>query len=599
MVLDPEKLRQIPEAPGVYLFKDARGEILYVGKAKNLKRRLASYLSPTTSKVYYLLKRASHLETLVTRNEKEALILEANLIKKHRPRYNVLLRDDKAYPLIRLSLRDDFPRLMVVRRKRKGDQALYFGPYPSAGAVKATLKILTRFFPLRRCSNAEMRRRTRPCLYHQIGRCPAPCVGLITPEKYQKLVEAAIAFLEGRNEALLQKLREEMEAAAEKLDFERAALIRDRLRALEKILETQAVVLPEEKDLDVFALASQKDLLSGAVLFVRKGKLLGHKTFHVRGPKEEDLWGEILKQFYDEGKLLPERVVLPKLPQDKELIEEWLSDLRGAPVKLVLPEGKERDLYETARRNAEEALRARLRGERSWDELAEELQKILKLPIPPRRVEAVDLSSLQGRAPVGAIVAFYEGEPFPEGYRRYHIRTLHNRPDDYAMLYEVLTRRLKRGLEENDLPDLLVIDGGKGHLETGCRVVEELGLTGRLGLCALAKEREKEGEKLYLPGRKNPLRLSRHGEVLRFLMRLRDEAHRFVLTFHRKTREKEGLASFLDNIPGIGPKRKRILLQHFSSPEEILRAGEETLARLPGFNRRVARELRRHLSGMS
>ncbi|HIE33291.1 MAG TPA: excinuclease ABC subunit C, partial [Thermodesulfobacteriaceae bacterium] len=302
MDLTPEMLRKIPEAPGVYLFKDGRGVVLYVGKAKNLRRRLSSYLTPNTPKTQNLLLRAKTLETILTRNEKEALILEANLIKKHRPRYNIVLRDDKAYPLIRISLKDKFPRLMVVRRKRKGDQALYFGPYPSAGAVRETVKILTKFFPLRRCSNAEMNRRTRPCLYYQIGKCLAPCVGFVSPAKYRQIVEEAVAFLEGRSRDLLQKLRIDMEAAAENLEFERAAVLRDRLRALEKILETQAAVLPEERDLDVFALAQKNEKLSGAVLFVRHGKLIGHKVFHLRGSTEEDPWENLLKQFYDEGK---------------------------------------------------------------------------------------------------------------------------------------------------------------------------------------------------------------------------------------------------------------------------------------------------------
>ncbi|OAQ21901.1 excinuclease ABC subunit UvrC [Thermosulfurimonas dismutans] len=600
MDLTPEKLRKIPEAPGVYLFKDGRGVVLYVGKAKNLRRRLSSYLTPNTPKTQNLLLRAKTLETILTRNEKEALILEANLIKKHRPRYNIVLRDDKAYPLIRISLKDKFPRLMVVRRKRKGDQALYFGPYPSSRAVRETVKILTRFFPLRRCSNAEMNRRTRPCLYYQIGKCLAPCVGFISPAKYRQIVEEAVAFLEGRSRDLLQKLRTDMEAAAENLEFERAAVLRDRLRALEKILETQAAVLPEERDLDVFALAQKNEKISGAVLFVRHGKLIGHKVFHLRGSTEEDPWENLLKQFYDEGKLIPETVVLPEIPAERKLLEEWLSELRGGPVEIVRPQDKIlTGLYETAQRNAEEALRARLKGEKTWDELAEELATVLRLPVIPVRIEGVDLSSLQGTAPVGAIVSFFEGEPDKSRYRRYHIRTVSGTPDDYAMLYEVLFRRIQKGLAEKDLPDLLLIDGGKGHLETGRRVLEELGLSEKIGLCAIAKEREEEGEKVYIPGRKNPLKLSKHGEVLRFLMRVRDEVHRFVLSFHRKTREKRALSSFLDGIPGIGEKRKRVLLSQFASPEEILAAGASEIASLPGFNRKVAEELITRLKELS
>ncbi len=598
MELSPETLKTLPEAPGVYLFKDPRGVVLYVGKAKNLRHRLASYLAPSTLKTASLLRQAQELETIITRNEKEALILEANLIKKHRPRYNVILRDDKAYPLLRISLKEKYPRLMIVRRKRKGDQALYFGPYPSAGALRQTVKILTKFFPLRRCSNAEMARRTRPCLYYEIGKCLAPCVGWVSPERYRKVVEQAVAFLEGRTQDLVRQLKREMEEAAQNLEFERAARLRDRLRAVQKILESQAVVLPQEEDLDVFALARKDDKASGAVLFVRRGKLLGHKVFHLRGREEEDLWATLLKQFYDEGKLIPQKIVLPELPAEKALLEDWLSEMKGQRVKLLTPKGELQGLWEMAQRNAEEALRSRLRGEKTWEELAQALAESLRLPVIPQKVEAVDLSSLQGTAPVGAMVAFFEGEPDKNRYRRYHIREVQGTPDDYAMLREVLKRRLERGLKEKDLPDLLVIDGGRGHLEVGRRLLEEYGLEGRLGLCAIAKEREDEGEKVYIPGRKNPLRLSRHSEVLRFLTRVRDEVHRFVLTFHRQRRETETLRSFLDGLPGIGPKRKKTLLSHFSTPQEILAAGEEKLARLPGFNRPVAQRLIQELQSI-
>ncbi len=598
MELSQELIKALPDSPGVYLFKDQRGEVLYVGKAKNLKKRLSSYLIPSTPKVRALLERSESLETIVTKNEKEALILEANLIKKHRPKYNVVLRDDKAYPLIRISTSDRFPRVSVVRRKRKGDRALYFGPYPSARAVRETLKLLTKFFPLRRCSNAELKRRVRPCLYYEIGKCLAPCTGRVSEKAYGRVVEGAIRFLEGDADALVRKLWKEMEEASERLEFERAAVIRDRIRAIEKVLEAQAAVLPYEVDADVFAVAEEKGRASGTVLFVRRGKLLGRKGFYLKGDSEEGLWESVLKQFYDEGKLVPELVVLPELPEEKGLLEEWLSEMRGGKVSIVEAKGEFSGLYETALKNAREGLKQLLRGEKLWDELAEELAAVLRLPVVPRWVEAVDLSSLYGSSPVGAVVAFFEGEPEKSRYRKYHIRSVADIPDDYAMLYEVLSRRFKRGLEEENLPDLVVVDGGKGHLETARRVLEEYGLVGRVGLCSIAKDRSSETDKIYIPGRKNPLRLNRHSEVYRFLVRVRDEVHRFVLSFHRDSREKEALSSFLDSIPQIGPKRKKELLKNFSTPEEVLSAGEEKIASLPGFNSSVARTLIEHLSSL-
>ncbi len=598
MPLKEEQVKKAPEAAGVYLFKGEKGEVLYVGKAKNLRKRLLSYLRPDLpSKTRVLVSRTEALETILTRSEKEALVLEANLIKKHRPRYNVILRDDKAYPLLRLSIHEEFPGLKVVRRKRK-DRALYFGPYPSAGAVKQTLKFLGRIFPLRRCSTAEMKRRERPCLYHQIGRCPAPCVGLVTPEEYRQIVEGAVAFLKGKARDVLRDLKRQMEEAAEKLAFERAAILRDRYFALQKTLEAQAVTLPAEKDLDVFALARERDKVSGTVLFVRSGALLGKKSFHLSRLHDEDekgLYTALLEQFYDEGKYIPEEVLLPTAPEGQELLEEWLEELAGRKVRIRTPkQGPKRDLLEMAIKNAREALAARLAGERPYEELAEEMAGRLRLRKIPRRVEGVDISNIQGELPVGVVVSFWDGAPDKARYRRYHIKSVTG-PDDYAMIYETVGRHLKHALEEDTLPDLLLIDGGKGQLQAALTAAEELGLSGEIDFVALAKEREAEGDKVYLPGRKNPLKLAKHHEVLRFLQRVRDEAHRFALSSHRKRRHKATLKSVLDEIPGVGPKRRQTLLKHFGSLENISRAPLEEIARLPGFNRKVAQNVKRYL----
>ena len=598
MPLREEKIKKAPEAPGVYLFKGEKGEVLYVGKAKNLRKRLLSYLRPDLpSKTRVLVSKTREIETIVTRSEKEALVLEANLIKKHRPRYNVILRDDKAYPLLRLSIHEKFPGLTVVRRKKR-DKALYFGPYPSAGAVRQTLKFLGRIFPLRRCSTAEMKRRERPCLYHQIGRCPAPCVGLITPEEYRKIVDGAVAFLKGRAQEVLRDLRCQMEEAAERLEFERAAALRDRYLALKKTLESQAVTLSEEKDLDVFALARERDKVSGVVLFIRAGALLGKKSFHLSRLQEEDektLYATLLQQFYDEGKYIPDEVLLPVEPEGKDLLEEWLTDVAGKRVRIKTPKhGPKKDLLEMALKNAREALAARLAGERPYEELAEELARRLRLQKIPRRIEGVDISNIQGELPVGVVVSFWDGTPDKNRYRRYHIKTVSG-PDDYAMIYETVGRHLRHALEDEILPDLMLIDGGKGQLQAALSAAEELGLSGKLDFVALAKERESEGEKVYLPGRKNPLNLAKHSEVLRFLQRVRDEAHRFALSSHRKRRHKATLRSILDEIPGVGPKRKQTLLKHFGSLENITRASVEEIAALPGFNRKVAQNIKNHL----
>ena len=598
MPLKEEEVKRVPESPGVYLFKGDKNEVLYVGKAKNLRRRLQTYLrADLPYKTQVLLAKTKSFETIVTRSEKEALVLEANLIKKHRPRYNVILRDDKAYPLLRLSVQEKFPGLTVVRRKRK-DKALYFGPYPSAGAVRQTLKFLTRLFPVRRCSNAEFRRRERPCLYHQIGRCPAPCVGLIGEEEYRQIVEGAISFLKGQTRQVLKRLEAEMREAAEKLEFERAAAIRDRLQAIQKTVESQAVNLAEEIDLDVFALAREREKVSGVVLFIRAGALLGKKSFHLSRTNgdEEVLYATLIQQFYDEGKYIPDEVLLPCEPEGRELLEEWLSELGDKKVRLKVPKrGIRKELVQMALKNAREALAARLAGERPFEELAEELVARLRLRHFPRRVEGVDISNIQGELPVGVVVSFLDGAPDKEYYRRYHIKTVTG-PDDYAMIYETVKRHLKHAVEEERLPDLMLIDGGKGQLQAALAAAEELNLKDKVDFVALAKERQGEGEKIYLPQRKNPLTLARHSELLRFLQRVRDEAHRFALASHRKRRSKAAFRSVLEEIPGVGPKRKQTLLKHFGSLENIARASEEEIASLPGFNRKLAAQIKKHLA---
>ncbi|MEZ0343731.1 MAG: excinuclease ABC subunit UvrC [Caldimicrobium sp.] len=592
-------LQEIPQQSGVYLFKGKRGEVLYVGKAKNLRARLSSYfkghvLSP---KLQLLLERAETLEYFLTQNEKEALLLEATFIKKYRPKFNVLLKDDKNYPLLRLSVKEEYPALQIVRKRKKGDEALYFGPFTSARGLREILKLLSKTFPLRKCSLAEMKRRKTPCIYYQIKKCLAPCVRNIPKEEYEKLVQGVIDFFQGRGEKLLEKLRAEMEKLAENLEFERAAFLRDRIKDLSLILEKQAVVLSEPVDLDLWEVKGEDSKEYIIVLFVRYGYLYGYQTFSVQRPLEESsALKEIMLQFYMEGKIIPENIFVPYLWEEKEDYKKIFEEMAGHAVKIeLIPESPEYlNLRNLALKNLDNFIFSEKRREKPWyTGLAEEVMQVFRLEEEPRSIEAIDLSQYYGKARVGAIVAFFEGEPDKERYRLYKIKG--EGRDDFSMLYEVVYRRLKRGLEENNLPDLLLIDGGKGHLETALRAAEDLGIE-QVAIRSVAKNEKREPEKVYLPGRKNPLFLPKYKKVYHLVGRIMSEAHRFALSFAEKTLKKESFASYLEGIPGIGPKRREILLKNFKNLEEIKEAPLEKLASLPGFNLKIAKTLKNFLS---
>ncbi len=590
-------LKEIPESPGVYLFKNRKGEVLYVGKAKNLKNRLSYYVKgPLLSpKIYRLVQSAEKVDYFLTKNEKEALLLEANLIKKYRPKYNVLLKDDKNYPLLRIPLNEDYPALQIVRKRKKGDKAVYFGPFTSARGLREILKLLSKTFPLRKCSLAEMRRRKTPCIYYQIKKCLAPCVNPVPKKEYQKLVEGVIEFFQGKGKELLEKLKEEMVRLAENLEFERAAFLRDRIKDLEQILEKQAVVLNEPIDLDLWEFKKLNSEEYFIVLFVRYGYLYGFQTFSLKNILEESPLREVLLQFYLEGKIIPPFIYIPQEIEEKEDLEALFSEQAGYSVKIdLIPEKEEfQILKEDALRNLENYILFEKRHEKAWySGLSEALMQVLRLSKEPRWIEAIDLSQYYGEARVGAIVCFFEGEPEKSRYRHYHIKS--GAKDDYAMLYEVLYRRLKRGLEEDNLPDLFLIDGGKGHLETALRAAEDLQIDS-VEFRSIAKNEKRQPEKLYIPNRKNPMFLPRHKEVYHFIGRVMQEAHRFAKTFAEKTKGKLTLSSILDEIKGIGPKRKEVLLQSFKSLEEIVETPLEKLAQLPGFNLRVAKVLKEEL----
>lgn len=592
-------LSTIPQTCGVYLFKGAKGEVLYVGKAKDLRARLSSYfkgpiLSP---KVVALLQQAFDLEYFLTQTEKEALLLEATFIKKYRPKYNVLLKDDKNYPMLRLSLQEEYPALQIVRRRKKGDRALYFGPFTSARGLREILKLLSKLFPLRKCSLAEMQRRKTPCVYYQIKKCLAPCVRKVSPEEYAKLVEGVVEFFQGKGALVLEKLKREMEALAERLEFERAAFLRDRIKDLEAILEKQAVVLSKPLDLDLWEYKRDNDSEYLIVLFVRYGYLYGYQTFHLRRPifDEGPTLKEVILQYYLEGKIIPELILVPEIWENREDYAKILTEMAGKEIKIEVSQGTKEYIYlrTIAQKNLDNFILSEKRREKPWfGGLAEELKRVFRLENEPRYIEALDLSQYYGKARVGAIVAFFEGEPEKSRYRHYRIKG--EGKDDFSMLYEVLYRRLKRGLEEGNLPDLILIDGGKGHLETALRVAEDLGIT-NLAIRSVAKNERREPEKIYIPGRKNPLFLPRYKDIFHFVGRIMQEAHRFALSFAEKTLQKENLVTLLDRIPGIGPKRKGILLKHIKNLEDLKEMPLVDLARLPGFNRKIAKILKEEI----
>ena len=600
------KVAELPTGPGVYLLKDAEGKVIYVGKAKSLRPRVRSYLSDRgdeRAQIRFLRSRLADVEVVVTDTEKEALILENNLIKQYRPRYNVHLRDDKTYFHLKLTTSEEFPRLLLIRRPTKGKDLL-FGPYPSGTAVKETIALLQEIFPLRRCSEPIFRHRTRPCLNCQIKKCLGPCCQLISAEDYAKIVDQVAMFLKGRRADLVQRLKEEMEQASEAMEFERAALLRDRIRAVEATLEKQKVDIPDPVDRDVFGLARAGDRVEILRLGFRYGALLISKGFALNRVSlaDAEALGSFLKQFYTPEEFVPEEVLIPFAVEDQELLAEVLSERRGKRVAVAVPErGEKRRLIELAEENARQALeRAAVRAEQAERALLE-LEHKLRLGKRPGWIECYDISNLMGREAVGSLVKFQEGEPDKSGYRRYKIRGVVE-GDDYAMMKEVLSRRFKRALNEGqELPDLVLVDGGKGQLNVAREALKELGIQG-LPVAALAKEREigealsaelkKKGERVYLPGVKDPVWLPAHTAGLHLIQRIRDEAHRFAISYHRCLRGQRAVRSELDQIPGIGPKKRNLLLRHLGDMGRIKPASLEELAAVPGISRKDAEEIR-------
>ena len=593
----------VPLKPGVYLMKSRAGEVLYVGKARELRKRLSSYARVEQGqhgKTAMLLSQVRGIETIVTNTEKEALILEASLIKQHRPKYNVILRDDKNYPLLKVTVQEQWPRLVMTRRRQK-DGARYFGPFSSPSAMWETIRYLNSLFPLRRCKEKNLKSKARPCLNHQMGRCLAPCADKVGREEYQELVRNVLLVLEGKNQQLVKELSRKMELAAAALRFEEAAQLRDRIASLNKTLEKQQVVAAHGRDQDVLGFARQGDSVAVALLFIRKGVISGQQAFFLAEPvgSDPEVLTEVLSRFYgEEGQYLPQEILLPFAGTDDPLLAEWLSELKGTTVTIACPQRGDRvRLLEMASTNAQQVLVARKTRQTSWQFLAEGLQKALGLAKLPERIECLDISNLNGRQAVGSLVCFVGGETAKDRYRHYGIHTVDG-PDDYAMMAEVLARRFARGLVEKDLPDLLLVDGGKGQLGVAMQALAELGVvpgTGTVELAGIAKEKAGEGEKLYRPGRKNPLILDSHSPVLLYLMRIRDEAHRYGITLHRKLRAKESLTSSLEQIPGVGKVRRELLLRELGSMQRLAQASVATLSAVPGIGPALAALIWQHL----
>jgi excinuclease ABC subunit C len=601
-----QKIDRLPTNPGVYLFKDKKGTILYVGKAGNIKHRVSSYFQKRDgmdAKTLAMLEKVADIETIVTDTEKEALILEDNLVKTHHPRYNVKLRDDKRYPVLKLSIEEEYPTLCIVRRIKK-DGSLYFGPYPSATSLRQTLKLIRRLFPIRTCVDTKFTHRLRPCINYEMGRCPGPCCEEVDPAKYREVVQQVRMFLAGKNRDLLENLKKRMGEESEKLNFEGAARIRDQIEYIEHVIERQKIVSQDFLDQDVIGFHRQDHKLIVHALFVRAGRLMGGKgfVFPSTGLLDEEVLSSFLFQYYHEGRFIPEQILIPKPIPEQDFVEQWLAEQKGKKVRIFVPaKGAKKDLLEMARENAERFLFAEDELERDRGQLLQILKEKLHLKKVPRRIEAFDISNFQGGNAVGSMVFFGDGKPDKDRYRHFKIKTI-GEADDYGMMYEVLLRRYQRGVEENDLPDLVLLDGGRGQLNVAQEVFKELKVKD-IDLLSLAKERpveesrpsrfRKTEEKVFHPQFKEPFLLGRHSPLLHFLDRIRDEAHRFAITYHKKVRNRETIKSELEEIPGIGKVRQKELLRFFGSVEKIKEASEGQLSEVPKMSRKSAQTVYR------
>ena len=619
------RLRITPEKPGVYMLKDAGEKVLYVGKASILKNRIRSYFGSTqnlSAKIRRMVSRVVDFEFIVTDSEAEALILECNLIKKFRPTYNARLKDDKSYPYLKIDLTEDFPQVYITRRVTQ-DGARYFGPFATAGSVRKTLDLLKKLFPYRSCNKVITGKDPRPCLEFYINRCVAPCIGAVTKEEYHRVVEQVIMFMEGKTEVVVDDLQSKMEEASRDLEFERAAVLRDQIRNIQRVIEEQRIKVSSRTnhDLDAIAMAEGQDQAWVEVFFIRQGKLIGRDHFIMEGTQDHPsghILAQFIKQFFQSASFIPPQIMVQYPLEDEKLIKDWLKEKRGAPVTLVRPQRGER--YKLIKMVAENAAQGLSQMRVKWLSNADavqqamvELQEELNLPNIPSRIECYDISNIQGTNAVGSMVTFQDGLPKNAHHRRFRIKTVEG-IDDYAMMQEVLHRRFKRlaslkGKGSSDkgkgqdgeaanvgeeswgiIPDLVLIDGGKGHLSAALEVFLELGID-FIHLASIAKE----NEWLFVPQTPEPIVLPANSQALYLVQRIRDEAHRFAITYHRKLRSKRSTASSADLVPGIGPKRKRMLMRRFGSIKGIREAALDDIAAVPGMTRSLAVRLKEYL----
>jgi len=609
-------LDTLPTKPGCYLMKNASGKIIYVGKANNLRARVRSYFHASTEasrKIKRMLFELTDIEWIVVESELEALILEMNLIKKHLPEYNVRLKDDKRYPFIKVHWADAFPKVTVTRQQ-DADGSRYFGPYTSVWAVHQTLDLLRKMFQYRTCDRVISGQDARACLYYDIKLCTAPCIGLISQQDYRQMIDDLCKFLEGRTDPILSRLKSDMERHSDNLNYERAAQLRDQIQAIERVVERQKIISNRDLNSDVIALARSNGDSCVQIFFIRNGRLIGREYFILEGTEDEkdgEVVAQFIKQFYTKASYVPSELLLPNQLEEALIIEQWLKQQRGGKkVQFRVPQrGSQRELVKMATENAIETLNA-LKSQWEADTHKQsialaELQASLDMPVPPNRIECYDISNIQGTAAVGSMVVFEQGVPNKRLYRRFNIKTVEG-ADDFASMEEVLNRRFKRWQAAGEkaevgakvdaafavLPDLLMVDGGKGQLSRAIRVLEEYGLSNRLLAVGLAKEQEL----VYRPDISQPLQLPRSSQALFLLQRVRDEAHRFAITAHRSKRTRERLVSRLDQIPGIGPARRKQLLTRFGSLEGVKNAPPEKIAAEGGISTELAQRIHDYLN---
>jgi len=599
-----EKLKSIPQSTGVYLLKNEKGRSIYIGKAKNLRSRISSYLNEGEGvqrpQIVYLMQEVVDVDYFVTRNEREALVLENSLIKQKKPRYNIRLRDDKNYLSLRLDPRETFPRLSLTRRVLK-DGAIYYGPFASADALKKSKRLIHKIFPLRDCTDEKFRRHSaRPCLNYYMGLCLGPCAGKSGEEGYRDVVDRTRMFLKGEKKQIIKLLKDSMGKASDEMRYEDAASYRDQITLLEKNLEAQMFVTPSTKDKDVVGFYREGGRVEFSILFFRGGSLVDRTTYSFKNAlgQDNEILEEFLSQFYGGNRFVPKEIIVPLKVESSRDIEIWLSEKQGRKVRISTPErGEKVKEVDLANRNSLESFQRKYSEELKEFSLLERIKASLHLNRLPILIECFDISNTQGATAVASMVKFENAALAKEGYRKFKIKNVEG-PNDYASMHEVLSRRLSRADQDGwEVPDLILIDGGKGQLNIARQVISEIGYEGKVDLASIAKGRQEgESDKIYIYGRKNPIMFSKNSEALFLLMRIRDEAHRFAITFHKKLRGKRALVSELDEVPGIGAKRKKELIKHFGSISKIKEGSVDEIASVAGLNKTLAEELKRHLS---